>query len=112
KPAIDRNDMASAASEAENDVVAPICLARSSILASSPPVAPEMAETLFIDASKPPDILSAVAPAPARGRVRDLVMLCRMACILPPADCNEVDKPCDRDWPDSWPALVAADWAA
>ena len=76
--------MASAASDAENLVFAPISRALSLSLTSSSPVAPDIACTLLMPASKLAATATAAAPAPTSGTVRFLVSVPPMVVKAPP----------------------------
>ena len=91
-PAMPRNSIAPAASDAEKTVVAPNFRACSSSLAMSPEVAPVMAETLFIAASKSPAVLSASAPNATTGAVMPMESWEPMLVILLPTDSNFFPK--------------------
>ena len=67
--------MASAASDAENFVCAPISLAFARSCSSSDPVAPETAATLDIDESKSEVTLTAAAPIATIGAVTCVVIV-------------------------------------
>src|SRR5690606_7466835 len=82
-PAMPRNVMPSAASDAENTVVRPSSFAVSWSLAKSSPVAPVIAETFFIEDSKSPANFKTPRPAPTIGAVTFRV-------IVRPADWSPV----------------------
>ena len=75
QPAMAMNSMAEAASDAENFVLAPISRAFSRSLSKSSPVAPEMAETLLISASKSAATLTAAVPSPVTAAVTGINFL-------------------------------------
>ena len=87
QPAMAMYVNASAASDAENFVCAPISRALSRIAESSLSVAPEIACTFDIPLSKSAVVLTAAAPIPATAMDTGITAL-PMSSILPPAFCS------------------------
>src|SRR5690606_27462878 len=92
-PAMDRNCIPSAASEAENWVVAPRSSAISLSWSNSAPVAPDTALTLCMDASKSPAVVMAMPPIAAKGAVTEAVIVWPTPRTADPVDCIFVAKP-------------------
>src|SRR5690606_32289916 len=113
-PAIAKKPMASAASDALNCVVLPRCLACSTSASKSLPVAPEIARTRFMLASKSPAVLIDARPTAATGsdRLLDSVAPVRDAAdptrprdaVNPRAPSVACDAAGPNDRPNDWPA--------
>src|SRR5690606_27500519 len=89
KPAIAKNPMASAASDALNCVVLPSCLACSTSASKSLPVAPVTALTRIMLASKSPAVLIDARPTAATGSDR------RLVSVAPVPDAADPTRPRD-----------------
>ena len=87
-PAIAMYSKASPASEAENFVFAPISRALARRSSNSSPVAPEIACTLLIWASKSAVVFTAAAPSPTIGAVTFMVRSFPTPAILSPVSLN------------------------
>ncbi len=121
QPAIAMYFKPSAASLALNFVVAPISLASASNLAKSSPVAPEMAPTSLMAASKSMPNFVAAAPMARTGAVTFIDKFLPMSVIFCPASCSffptcsavsPVSLSCFSNFSSSCSAFTTSRWKA